>query len=155
MLLALKNYMNVCPRPCLYTSKHLDMSLMRRECITYTAACIPQQPRKKISYYGKKKKDSHLAGLEPATFRLTAERANRLRHKCLLTHWPQKLPRDALIIYTWLIVHYIYIHCMELCGQDLVPRLVLHMHAMWVVHCSATTSHRGKRKDQVQCHYPY
>ena len=27
---------------------------------------------------------SHLAGLEPATFRLTAERANRLRHKCLL-----------------------------------------------------------------------
>ena len=26
---------------------------------------------------------SHLAGLEPATFRLTAERANRLRHKCL------------------------------------------------------------------------
>ena len=34
----------------------------------------------------KKKKgiDSHLAGLEPATFRLTAERANRLRHKCCL-----------------------------------------------------------------------
>ena len=34
---------------------------------------------------GKEKKNrSHLAGLEPATFRLTAERANRLRHKCLL-----------------------------------------------------------------------
>ena len=32
----------------------------------------------------KKKIDSHLAGLEPATFRLTAERANRLRHKCCL-----------------------------------------------------------------------
>ena len=32
----------------------------------------------------KKKACSHLAGLEPATFRLTAERANRLRHKCLL-----------------------------------------------------------------------
>ena len=37
---------------------------------------------------GKKKKEemkkniSHLAGLEPATFRLTAERANQLRHKC-------------------------------------------------------------------------
>ena len=30
----------------------------------------------------KKKIRSHLAGLEPATFRLTAERANRLRHKC-------------------------------------------------------------------------
>ena len=30
-----------------------------------------------------KKVCSHLAGLEPATFRLTAERANRLRHKCL------------------------------------------------------------------------
>ena len=30
----------------------------------------------------KKEIDSHLAGLEPATFRLTAERANRLRHKC-------------------------------------------------------------------------
>ena len=30
----------------------------------------------------KKKVASHLAGLEPATFRLTAERANRLRHKC-------------------------------------------------------------------------
>ena len=31
----------------------------------------------------------HLAGLEPATFRLTAERANRLRHKCwvLLCDW--------------------------------------------------------------------
>ena len=29
---------------------------------------------------------SHLAGLEPATFRLTAERANRLRHKCGSTH---------------------------------------------------------------------
>ena len=28
------------------------------------------------------KKKSHLAGLEPATFRLTAERANQLRHKC-------------------------------------------------------------------------
>ena len=31
---------------------------------------------------------SHLAGLEPATFRLTAERANRLRHKCLSV-WQQ------------------------------------------------------------------
>ena len=31
----------------------------------------------------KKEICSHLAGLEPATFRLTAERANRLRHKCL------------------------------------------------------------------------
>ena len=31
----------------------------------------------------KKRVCSHLAGLEPATFRLTAERANRLRHKCL------------------------------------------------------------------------
>ena len=31
-----------------------------------------------------RKKISHLAGLEPATFRLTAERANRLRHKCLV-----------------------------------------------------------------------
>ncbi len=31
------------------------------------------------------KNNSHLAGLEPATFRLTAERANQLRHKCLLT----------------------------------------------------------------------
>ena len=30
----------------------------------------------------KKEKKTHLAGLEPATFRLTAERANRLRHKC-------------------------------------------------------------------------
>ena len=30
----------------------------------------------------KKRSFSHLAGLEPATFRLTAERANRLRHKC-------------------------------------------------------------------------
>ena len=29
-------------------------------------------------------KKSHPAGIEPATFRLTAERANRLRHKCLL-----------------------------------------------------------------------
>ena len=29
-----------------------------------------------------KDKNSHLAGLEPATFRLTAERANQLRHKC-------------------------------------------------------------------------
>ena len=34
----------------------------------------------------KKKLFPHLAGLEPATFRLTAERANRLRHKC----WPQR-----------------------------------------------------------------
>ena len=42
---------------------------------------------KKVVERGKKKKkeiDSHLAGLEPATFRLTAERANRLRHKCCL-----------------------------------------------------------------------
>ena len=31
---------------------------------------------------GEKKVTPHLAGLEPATFRLTAERANRLRHKC-------------------------------------------------------------------------
>ena len=30
-----------------------------------------------------KKSKAHLAGLEPATFRLTAERANLLRHKCL------------------------------------------------------------------------
>ena len=30
----------------------------------------------------KRGKQTHLAGLEPATFRLTAERANRLRHKC-------------------------------------------------------------------------
>ena len=35
-------------------------------------------------------KKSHLAGLEPATFRLTAERANRLRHKCVLGQEPQK-----------------------------------------------------------------
>ena len=37
----------------------------------------------------KKIKQSHLAGLEPATFRLTAERANRLRHKCGSTHSSQ------------------------------------------------------------------
>ena len=36
---------------------------------------------------GQKKKNTHLAGLEPATFRLTAERANRLRHKCDLLSW--------------------------------------------------------------------
>ena len=30
----------------------------------------------------KNRRCSHLAGLEPATFRLTAERANRLRHRC-------------------------------------------------------------------------
>ena len=37
-----------------------------------------------VAKKGKEKKIcSHLAGLEPATFRLTAERANRLRHKCL------------------------------------------------------------------------
>ena len=56
--------------------------------------CHPQSPqlqspvmvkfnaieRKKEQKEGSK---SHLAGLEPATFRLTAERANRLRHKCL------------------------------------------------------------------------
>ncbi len=29
---------------------------------------------------------SHLAGIEPATFRLTAERANQLRHKCYTIH---------------------------------------------------------------------
>ena len=34
------------------------------------------------SWEWKKKRCSHLAGLEPATFRLTAERANWLRHKC-------------------------------------------------------------------------
>ena len=40
--------------------------------------------------WGQKKiKQSHLAGLEPATFRLTAERANRLRHKCGSTHSSQ------------------------------------------------------------------
>ena len=38
----------------------------------------PKRDKKKK----KKKECSHLAGLEPATFRLTAERANRLRHKC-------------------------------------------------------------------------
>ena len=37
---------------------------------------------KSILVHTKKRKNSHLAGLEPATFRLTAERANRLRHKC-------------------------------------------------------------------------
>ena len=36
----------------------------------------------KIDLNWGKKKNSHLAGLEPATFRLTAERANRLRHRC-------------------------------------------------------------------------
>ena len=30
---------------------------------------------------GKKKKVASLGGLEPPTFRLTAERANRLRHR--------------------------------------------------------------------------
>ena len=30
----------------------------------------------------KNKKEAHLVGLEPTTFRLTAERANRLRHRC-------------------------------------------------------------------------
>ena len=38
---------------------------------------------------------SHLAGLEPATFRLTAERANRLRHRCSA-------------------VTYEHVHCMQL-----------------------------------------
>lgn len=33
------------------------------------------------SKWKKKKKKTSLAGLEPATFRLTAERANRLRHR--------------------------------------------------------------------------
>ena len=42
-----------------------------------------------VTHYKKRQRKgkkicSHLAGLEPATFRLTAERANRLRHKCLL-----------------------------------------------------------------------
>ena len=32
----------------------------------------------------KSKKEPHLGGLEPPTFRLTAERANRLRHRCYL-----------------------------------------------------------------------
>ena len=30
----------------------------------------------------KRRKKAHLVGLEPTTFRLTAERANRLRHRC-------------------------------------------------------------------------
>ena len=30
----------------------------------------------------KRKKSAHLVGLEPTTFRLTAERANQLRHRC-------------------------------------------------------------------------
>ena len=44
--------------------------------------------RRKKKGEGNQKKNylSHLAGLEPATFRLTAERANRLRHKCGSTH---------------------------------------------------------------------
>ena len=52
---------------------------------------------------GDGKNISHLAGLEPATFRLTAERANQLRHKCnccthttntvyILMHLPQCKP---------------------------------------------------------------
>ena len=38
--------------------------------------------KEKVVKNRRKKKRSHLAGLEPATFRLTAERANQLRHKC-------------------------------------------------------------------------
>ena len=37
MFLALKNCMNVCPQPQeLYSSKHMEKSPTRRDCITYT-----------------------------------------------------------------------------------------------------------------------
>ena len=41
-----------------------------------TAIVVKKKP------WADEKKNSHMAGLEPATFRLTAERANRLRHTC-------------------------------------------------------------------------
>ena len=41
--------------------------------------CVGKKEKKK-----KKNVASHIVGLEPTTFRLTAERANRLRHTCLL-----------------------------------------------------------------------
>ena len=36
----------------------------------------------KRTWEEKKRKKTHLGGFEPPTFRLTAERANRLRHRC-------------------------------------------------------------------------
>ena len=55
------------------TSMYIGGKAMREKKVKIK---IKKNPR------GKKKFTSHLAGLEPATFRLTAERANRLRHKC-------------------------------------------------------------------------
>ena len=45
---------------------------------------IKKEKKLLLKFFLQKKRTTHLAGLEPATFRLTAERANRLRHKCLL-----------------------------------------------------------------------
>jgi hypothetical protein len=37
--------------------------------------------KKSVGYIQEKKKNSSLGGFEPPTFRLTAERASRLRHR--------------------------------------------------------------------------
>ena len=41
--------------------------------------------------------ESSLGGLEPPTFRLTAERANRLRHRDNAAHWAPKSQAQARI----------------------------------------------------------
>ena len=61
-------------------------------------------PRQLNSIRQAKKKIPHLAGLEPATFRLTAERANRLRHKCL----PASLPAVSMTHHQPLIHSQLY-----------------------------------------------
>ena len=65
---------------------------------------------------------THLAGLEPATFQLTAECANRLRHKCLDTHWFVHITifcftQDEiycichiLLTYVLMHMHYVFAH---------------------------------------------
>ena len=46
-----------------------------------TAVSIAIEKKKKKKQFKKKKKEASLGGLEPPTFRLTAERANQLRHR--------------------------------------------------------------------------
>ena len=75
-------WVRVCVCVCVCVCVHVCMCAS--ECVVCNELVMKLKTTKRRKIKGS---FSHLAGLEPATFRLTAERANRLRHKCFAPYW--------------------------------------------------------------------